>query len=694
MALPIIEGLPASYRYKFLYKRGDYFYYIDSASPLRLPERSTTDPYLAFPSEVFPPRLVKGTANTSTRNTGTLPSSAGPGFSPDPRMVYLVSDNSIIYSMDPGEQVEAVDGMVIVTNPEAGGQNKKFGMGNDPNVNTKNMKMYYAVPSIMNSNSYINLQAAGGEQGNSYMQDQENQPLWYQADGTIPINNQDEPALSTSSPDVSTIINWSKQTTRNINKKFPYKYQDFVYCKWWQKIPNNYMVTLRRYGLPVNDSVGFDSEADESAASQSSDSKKKVGGNKNNFSPVATAVTWLGEDTGNKISAILGPITSGLKWKDVKADVWKVETNVSYGDATDPFPGVSKVLGLFTEGRTNAVSAPPVPPDPYNNGPYANKVEGGVVTVIDSVKARERGLEFKHEIKLVFEYVARSIGQINTKAAMLDVMANMLLLTTSSATFWGGMNRFMPFQGRGTQPFLGGMAGMSAWENGDPMGFINAVGSQLMKSLGSLADIWNSLSDNPEKGLKSIAAGGASAYMKSTSQPTRAQVTGLHSLLTGKEVGEWHLTIGNPMNPMMMIGNLICTGITLEFNEELGPDDFPTEMKATVTLEHGMPRDKSRIESMFNKGQGRIYSLPKGYEASLSSNNVTEVDAATGKKSKTKANPSNVDTSTGRNKGNRSPLLGDPAVADKLLGSVTKTTVQNASGAVYVNGVAFNKPKG
>ena len=73
---------------------------------------------------------------------------------------------------------------------------------------------------------------------------------------------------------------------------------------------------------------------------------------------------------------------------------------------------------------------------------------------------------------------------------------------------------------------------------------------------------------------------------------------------------------------------------------------------------------------------------------------LKEVDEVTGKKSKTKANPSNVDTSTGRKNGNRSPLLGDPAVADKLLGSVTKTTVQNASGAVYVNGVAFNKPKG
>jgi len=35
-------------------------------------------------------------------------------------------------------------------------------------------------------------------------------------------------------------------------------------------------------------------------------------------------------------------------------------------------------------------------------------------------------------------------------------------------------------------------------------------------------------------------------------------IRNMHSLLTGDPVGEWHLTVGNPLNPIMIVGNLIC----------------------------------------------------------------------------------------------------------------------------------------
>jgi hypothetical protein len=56
-----------------------------------------------------------------------------------------------------------------------------------------------------------------------------------------------------------------------------------------------------------------------------------------------------------------------------------------------------------------------------------------------------------------------------------------------------------------------------------------------------------------------------------------------------------------------MIGNLICTGVKIEFSERLGPDDFPAELKATFTLNHGRDRERGEIESMFNRGDGRLY---------------------------------------------------------------------------------------
>ena len=79
------------------------------------------------------------------------------------------------------------------------------------------------------------------------------------------------------------------------------------------------------------------------------------------------------------------------------------------------------------------------------------------------------------------------------------------------------------------------------------------------------------------------------------------------SLKTGAPVGEWHLVVGNPMNPIAMIGNLICQNVSIEFGEVLGPDDFPTEVIATFTLQHGRDRERGEIESIFNRGDGRLY---------------------------------------------------------------------------------------
>ena len=45
----------------------------------------------------------------------------------------------------------------------------------------------------------------------------------------------------------------------------------------------------------------------------------------------------------------------------------------------------------------------------------------------------------------------------------------------------------------------------------------------------------------------------------------------------------------------IVVGNLICEKMDVQFGEELGPDDFPTELKVVYTLQHGMQRDKKAI---------------------------------------------------------------------------------------------------
>jgi len=70
------------------------------------------------------------------------------------------------------------------------------------------------------------------------------------------------------------------------------------------------------------------------------------------------------------------------------------------------------------------------------------------------------------------------------------------------------------------------------------------------------------------------------------------------------------------MNPIVEIGNLVCSNVDFKFSDELGPDDFPIGFTAKVKLDHGMPRDRDGIEAMFNRGAGRIYNLPDKYSSS------------------------------------------------------------------------------
>ena len=74
----------------------------------------------------------------------------------------------------------------------------------------------------------------------------------------------------------------------------PYQWNDFLWCKWYGKMPNNRMLTLRRFPIPVEDNL------------QIAESKAPL-------VPIAQAVTWWGGDTGNKLSSVLN-IDYGYNW--------------------------------------------------------------------------------------------------------------------------------------------------------------------------------------------------------------------------------------------------------------------------------------------------------------------------------------------------------------------------------------------
>jgi hypothetical protein len=119
--------------------------------------------------------------------------------------------------------------------------------------------------------------------------------------------------------------------------------------------------------------------------------------------------------------------------------------------------------------------------------------------------------------------------------------------------------------------------------------------------------------------------------MKLFNSPSGGQAAA--SLLTGDPTGAWHLTVGNPLNPIMMVGNLTCRETNVTFEGGLGVQDFPERMVVEITLKPGRGRDKLDIESMFNMGRGRFYLQPEdGVDV-----NQVYVETAYGGKDKRKA---------------------------------------------------------
>lgn len=418
-------------------------------------------------------------------------------------------------------------------------------------------------------------------------------------------------------PDIQNLVNHEYWKGR---EQFIYQWSDFLYCSNLD-IPNNRLITLRRFPVPVNDSATVP--------------KQEV--NHQHILPVATAVTWLGEETGNRLNELLA-WTTRINWKEMEGDVNRVDGN-EQGSESSPFgEGVAKWLGRIDAvsgggkfGQVSGWDEQRAKFDPYTDGEYAGRIYGPV-NVITKTYMRNRGIEFVQDIKVNFHYTLKSIGGINPKAAMLDILSNFLALTYNNANFWGGANRYFP--NKPQYPFLGAERGFKAWYKGDVTGFIDGVADQFTSALKDFGSMFQGLFTNPVEALKKLASGGAKVWMAEKQKDKRPGILPFKGLLTGEPVGEWHLVIGNPFNPIAMIGNLIVEDVSWAFSgEKLGVDDFPEELTISVNLKHGRMRDKGDIESMFNRGAGRLhysyFSKTEPWNSAQSTKNIAIMKAAT-----------------------------------------------------------------
>lgn len=442
----------------------------------------------------------------------------------------------------------------------------------------------------------------------------------FRIDANMPLLDTPDNRRAQRKKTACTIQDLVEASAKGLMGRQVYNYSDFAYCKHLGKIPNNYLITLRRFGTPCGDKIDL----------RTYPSIKKYDEEAQQHMPdIGRLVTWIGTP-GNEMSNIL-KYSYQMQWEDIEAKIDDVEakgdetgilaslfnlSNSNYrqqvmqGYAGKNYFGKKFIDGLLGNLGSNATD-PAYDKSQWDRMYDSTKVYGPI-DVIDKTKRRKRGLVFEQKFSLTFDYELRSYYGVNGKAAMLDLLANILATTYTHGTFWGGERRFV---GAAQDNIFANLPIFKLSNSGglnNPYSivesFINTfeAGSQAIMD-GFEGETTQDKITTFGKDLGGMVLGG---MLNKLGRPNKYA---LASLISSAPVGCWHLTIGNPKSPIIEVGNLVCTGSEIEHYGPLGIDDFPTGIRVKINLEHGKPRDVMGIEQMYGRGDCRIYS-PLGKE--------------------------------------------------------------------------------
>lgn len=519
-------------------------------------------------------------------------------------------------------------------NPETGEENKE-GIGpNAPAVRSLfNRSAAMMVGGTVSDNGTANTRIDAVRKNASEWRVYNNVPLLDSPDNRREMRKQGS----------CTVKELVQQSSEGLLGRATYSYADFMYCKYLGRVPNNYLITLRRFPVPPGDNI---------TAVGTTKKNLKGAGKNNTMQQIGCLVTWMGTP-GNEMENLLKySVTMPYQEKQAKMD------NLSTQGADDQQGVLNGIAAAFDSGYRKQYNAgqggaafnsfvstffPPLGKG-LSTGPYPmnytdnNKVYGPIDRVKKIYMRGDEGIDFKQNITLTFEYELRSYNGINTRQAFLDLLANILSVTYTTGSFWGGgyrgggMHQNSIFNNLNIFKAKGGFTDFVDAFQKDVETFkkplVDHVNSEYRKNkaidkqkreqakknggdgkesffgdgvIGTIMDIGKQALSM----LNSIGGMFLGGMLNRLGRPARAYAD---SLLSERPTGMWHVMIGNPKHPIMSMGNMVLKNTTIQHYGPLGLDDFPTYIKVVCELDRGKGRDNRDIESLYMHGNDRIYS--------------------------------------------------------------------------------------
>lgn len=433
----------------------------------------------------------------------------------------------------------------------------------------------------------------------------------YRISNNVPLMDNRETRAAINAESGCTIKDLVRASQQGLLGRSTYSYSDFMFCKYLGRISNNYMVTLRRFPYPVDDfisSIGCGFQREEFAS--------------NNSESLGCLVTWMGTPGNNMENILKYTVTMPFKEQTARMQNNPVDADGQGGGlfnqiaaAFDPVyrqqymdgqagDQVNKLFNTFLPVGKDSLGEPPYRAKDWNSWKDDSKVYGPIDVIKKIYMRGEDGLDFQQNLTLTFDYELRAYNGINGRQAMLDLLSNVLNVTYSTGTFWGG-----GFRGGGAHQnniftnlniFKKNERGMA--------GFIDAFAkdySTLSSKVGDAIEANGGLLNTLKQLANNLGGMLISGALNKLGRPQKQMA---QSMLSPAPVGFWHVTIGNPHHPIMSIGNMILKSAEIQHYGPLGIDDFPTGLKVVCQLTRGKSRDIRDIEKLYMKGNDRIYT--------------------------------------------------------------------------------------
>lgn len=394
------------------------------------------------------------------------------------------------------------------------------------------------------------------------------------------------------------------------------KYSDFAYLKNYGVYPNNRLVVIRRFEAPVPDNLF------------SLDEEK---------SPMSTIVGYA-DNIGDLVK-----ISVNEEWESSKPTLTELLNEFGEDTMKAVFKGKEGGLGDLVNAGINAIpmgnltkmlqrkilshpSIGIIGPNDASQLPIAdpNIIRESQQRQMVGEERGGSGLMGKFNITLVTEYEQKFINGVDPTIVYLDIINNALQMGTSRSTFYLGRKDDPANKARDI------INRLSKDPTGELMNWCKIIWDSMKSSLEELGNFLTGKSKEDagdsedvearkkaqekeeKKGLSDMVESigdflktSVDLILKNIIQKYRHKLLGVITNMTGAPSTPWHVTIGNPLRPIFVSGDMLCESVDIDPGNVLAFNNLPSTIKVTIKLKSARNLGLQEIFAKYNAGSIR-----------------------------------------------------------------------------------------